>query len=97
MYNKICLTYIHVQVCIHVYLYSIQVHVTTVYMYSYVQYMYTVRYQGRTVVSPNVYVGLARKQNGGSNGCISNYTLITWLGASVTHFETLFCPFRALP
>ena len=28
---------------------------------------------------------------------ISNYTMITWLGASVTHFEALFYPFWVLP
>ena len=39
-------------------------------------------YQGRTVVSP--YVGMAREQDGGSNGHISNYTTVTRLGASVT-------------
>ena len=47
--------------------------------------------QELTVVSP--YVGMAQKQDGGTNGCISNYTTITRLGASVTHFEALFCPF----
>ena len=41
-------------------------------------------YQGRTVVSP--YVGMARKQDGGSNGCISNYTAITQLGTGFTRF-----------
>ena len=51
-------------------------------------------YQGRTLVSP--FVGMARKQDGGSNGCISNYTTITRIGASVTHFEALFYPFRVL-
>ena len=54
-----------------------------------------VLYQGQTVVSP--YVGMVRKQDGGSNGCISNYRIITQLGASVVHFETLFCPLQALP
>ena len=34
-------------------------------------------YQGGTVVTP--YVGMARKQDGGSNGCISNYTAIITL------------------
>ena len=43
------------------------------------------------------YVGMTRKQDGGSNGCISNYTTITQLGASVTHFEAVFYPFQALP
>ena len=44
--------------------------------------------QGRTVLSP--YVGMVRKQDGGSNGCIiGNYTTITRLGASVTHFAFL--------
>ena len=49
-------------------------------------------YQGRTLVSP--YVGMARKQDAGSNGS-SSYTMITRLGASVTvtHFEALFYPF----
>ena len=51
-------------------------------------------YQGRTLVSP--YVGMARKQDGGSNGCISNYTTVTRLGVSVTHFEALFYHFRVL-
>ena len=55
----------------------------------------TNNYQRRTLGSP--YVGMVRKQDGGSNGCISNYTTITWLGASVTHFETLFYPFWVLP
>ena len=41
-------------------------------------------YQGRMVVSP--YVGMTRKQDGGSNGCISNYTAITRLGAGVARF-----------
>ena len=45
-------------------------------------------YQGLTVVSP--YVGMMQKQDGGSNECISNYTTITRLGPSVTHFEALF-------
>ena len=35
------------------------------------------------------YVETARKQEGGSNGYISNYATITRLGASVTHFEVL--------
>ena len=48
-------------------------------------------YHGQTVVSP--YVGMAQKQDGSSNGCISNYTIITRLGVSVMHFEALFCPF----
>ena len=39
------------------------------------------QYQGQTLVSP--YVGMEQKQDGGSNGCISNYTMITQLGASV--------------
>ena len=46
------------------------------------------------------YVGMAREQDGGCNGIISNYkiyTMITWLGACFTRFEALFCPFRALP
>ena len=30
-------------------------------------------YQGRAVVSP--YVGMVRKQDGGSKGCISNYIM----------------------
>ena len=47
------------------------------------------------LVSP--YVGTARKQDGGSNGYISNDTTITKLGANVTHFEALFYPFRVLP
>ena len=42
------------------------------------------------------YVGMAQKQDGGSNGCISNYMMITQLGASVTHFEALFYPFQVL-
>ena len=47
--------------------------------------MYKYKYiRGRTVVSP--YVGMAQKQGVGSNGCISNYTAITRLGAGVTHF-----------
>ena len=48
-------------------------------------------YQGQTLVSS--YVGMPRKQDDGFNGCISNYTTIIRLGASVTHFEVLFCPF----
>ena len=44
------------------------------------------------MVSP--YVGMAQKQYGVSSGCISNYTTITLLGTSVTHFEALFCSFR---
>ena len=40
--------------------------------------------QGRMIV--NAYVGMARKQDGGSNGCISNYTVITQLGAGVACF-----------
>ena len=34
-------------------------------------------------------VGMVRKQDGGFNGCISNYTMITRLGASVVHFKAL--------
>ena len=41
--------------------------------------------QKRTVVSP--YVGTAQKQDGGSNGCISNYMAITQLGVG---FNLLF-------
>ena len=40
-------------------------------------------YQERVVVSS--YVGMARKQDGAPNGCISNYTTITQLGAGFTH------------
>ena len=47
--------------------------------------------QGRTLVS--TYVGMARKQDDSSNGCISNYTMITQLGASAIHFEALLYPF----
>ena len=43
----------------------------------------THNYQGVTVVTP--YVGMARKQDGGSNGCISNYTAINRLGAGFAH------------
>ena len=43
------------------------------------------------VVSP--YVGMAQKQDGGSNGCITNYTTITQLGASVIHVAV---PFTAI-
>ena len=50
------------------------------------------QYQGQTVVSP--YVGMAREQDGGSNGC---YMTINQLGVSVTLCEALFCPFQALP
>ena len=39
--------------------------------------------------SPYVHVGLARIQDGGSNECISNYTILTQLGMSVMHFEML--------
>ena len=44
----------------------------------------TPQYQGRTVVSP--YVGMARKQDGSSNGCINNYTAITRLVMDFTRF-----------
>ena len=48
------------------------------------------------VVSP--YVGIARKQDSGSNGCISNYTVITWLRtgfiAPTCHFQALLWPTR---
>ena len=40
-------------------------------------------------------VGMVWKQDGGSNGCISNYTMITQLEASVTHFEALSCSFSS--
>ena len=52
-------------------------------------------YQGRMVVSP--YVGMARKQDGGSNGCISNYMTITRLRAGFTHFRAPTCCIRTLP
>ena len=52
-------------------------------------------YQGRTVVSP--YVGMARKQNGGSNGCISNYTTITQLRVGFIRFKAPTCRIRTLP
>ena len=42
------------------------------------------QYQGRTVVS---YVEMARKQDGGSDECISNQTAITRLGTRFTRFE----------
>ena len=46
----------------------------------------------------SLYVRLARKQDGGSNGstCISNYMTITELGVCVMHFQALFCPFQVL-
>ena len=44
--------------------------------------------QGRTLACP--FVGMARKQDGGYNGCVSNYTMITRLGPSAMHFEALF-------
>ena len=47
------------------------------------------------VVRP--YVGMMQKQDGGSNGCTSNYKTITRLEASVTHFELVFYPFQVLP
>ena len=43
------------------------------------------------------YVGIGRKQDGGSNGCTSNYTMINRLEAGIMHFEAIFCHFRALP
>ena len=52
-------------------------------------------YQGRTVVSP--YVGMARKQDGGSNECISNYTTITRLEVDFTRFKAPSCRIRTLP
>ena len=39
------------------------------------------------------YVGMARKQEDGSNGCISNYTIITLLGAGFTHFKAPYLLF----
>ena len=48
---------------------------------------YNVAYKERTLVS--LYVGMARKQDGGSNGIISNYTTITRPRASTKHFEAL--------
>ena len=50
---------------------------------------------GTTVVSP--YVGMARKQDDSSNVCISNYTVITWLGAGFTHFYGPNSRYRVLP
>ena len=49
-------------------------------------------YQGRTVVSS--YVGMVRKQDGGSNG---NYTTLTRLGMGFTRFKTLACRIWTLP
>ena len=47
--------------------------------------------QGQALVSPNV--GMVQKQDGGCNGRITNYAMITWLGVSVMHFEALFNSF----
>ena len=46
--------------------------------------------QGRTVVSP--YVWIAGKQDGDSNGCISNYTTITRLGEGFARFSYIEHP-----
>ena len=59
------------------------------------KYIECLHNQGWTLVSP--YVEMSRKQDGGSNGNISNYTTITRLGASVTHFEAIYYPFWVLP
>ena len=48
-------------------------------------------------VCVHVSLGMVQKEDGGPNGCISNYTMITQLGAGVTHFKMLFCPFQPLP
>ena len=53
--------------------------------------IYIYIYREGTVVTS--YVGMARKQDGSSNGCISNYTPTTQIGKSFTHFEALFCAF----
>ena len=42
-----------------------------------------------TNVSESLCIGMTRKQDGDSNG-FSNYTTITRLGVSATHFEALF-------
>ena len=42
------------------------------------------------------YVGMVQKQDGSSNGCISNYTAITWLGMNVTHFDAKCGRFSAM-
>ena len=52
-------------------------------------------HQRRMLVSP--YNRDGAKTRWSSNGCISNYTTITWLGPSVTHFQPLFYPFWLLP
>ena len=54
-----------------------------------------VPYQGRMVVSP--YVGMAQKQKGSSNGCISNYMTITRLGMGFVRFKALACHIQTLP
>ena len=51
--------------------------------------------QGWTLVS--LYVGMVRKQDGCSNGCISNYTTITQLKASIMYvFWSTFLSFSII-
>ena len=55
-------------------------------------------YQEKTVVSPYMYVGMAWKQDGSSNWCISNYMTIIWLGVFFfSCFKAPTCHIRMLP
>ena len=48
----------------------------------------------RRLVSSSVE--MVQKQDGSSNGCSSNYTMIIWLGNGFTHLQPPTCHFRGL-